>query len=355
MLSFSFYLFQPFEQIEEAFRKAASFGARELFTSLNLLNGKELGEQEKLKWIGRLARHYGVGVVADATPAVLSYLPADPDVAKALSEWGMVGLRLDDGFSWDETVQLSKQMKVVLNASTITEREIQELTSRQIDWAGVEAWHNFYPRPETGLSGDTLMKQNRMLRQCGIASIGAFVPGNAQKRGPLYKGMPTLEDHREADPVSAYIELRETYKVEKVFVGDLSVSDDVLERMAWVRQGIIPIRYRPIVSAPWLSLVETVHTNRRDAARDVIRSVESRRTFAWPQEALHPTEPVPRPIGSVTIDNECYGRYAGELQITLTDLPADDNVNVIGRVIKEDVPLLRRIQGGRLFCLIRCN
>ncbi len=61
MLSFSFYLFQPFEQIEEAFRKAASCGARELFTSLHLLKGKELGEQEKLEWIGRLARHYGGG------------------------------------------------------------------------------------------------------------------------------------------------------------------------------------------------------------------------------------------------------------------------------------------------------
>ncbi|AGT32295.2 outer surface protein [Geobacillus genomosp. 3] len=353
MLSFSFYLFQPFEQIEEAFRKAASFGARELFTSLHLLNGKELGEQEKLKWIGRLARRYGVGVVADATPAVLSHLPAGVGVTKALNEWGIIGLRLDDGFSWDETVQLSKQMKVVLNASTITEREIQELASRQIDWAGVDAWHNFYPRPETGLSGDTLMKQNRMLRQCGIASIGTFVAGNAQKRGPLNKGLPTLEDHREADPVSAYIELRETYKVGKVFVGDLSVSDDVLERMAWVRQGIIPIRYRPIVSARWLSLVETVHTNRRDAARDVIRSTESRRSIIWPKEALHPTEPAPRPTGSVTIDNERYGRYAGELQIALTDLPTDDNVNVIGKVVEEDIPLLRYIHGGRPFCLVR--
>lgn len=353
MLSFSFYLFQPFEQIEEAFRKAASFGARELFTSLHLLNGKELGEREKLEWIGRLARRYGVGVVADATPAVLSHLPAGVGVTKALNEWGIIGLRLDDGFSWDETVQLSKQMKVVLNASTITEREIQELASRQIDWAGVDAWHNFYPRPETGLSGDTLMKQNRMLRQCGIASIGTFVAGNAQKRGPLNKGLPTLEDHREADPVSAYIELRETYKVGKVFVGDLSVSDDVLERMAWVRQGIIPIRYRPIVSARWLSLVETVHTNRRDAARDVIRSTESRRSIIWPKEALHPTEPAPRPTGSVTIDNERYGRYAGELQIALTDLPADDNVNVIGKVVEEDIPLLRYIHGGRPFCLVR--
>jgi len=353
MLSFSFYLFQPIEQIEETFQLAAQLGAKQLFTSLHLSKGQELRERKKLDHIGRFASRYGIGVVADATPAVIARLSADTDTGAVLGRWGIVGLRLDDGFSWDEMVQLSKQMKVVLNASTITEHEIQELASRQIDWGDVEAWHNFYPRPETGLSGVTLMKQNQVLRQSGIASIGAFVPGNAQKRGPLYKGLPTLEDHREADPIYAYMELIETYKVEKVFVGDLSVSNDVPERMAWVRQGIIPIRYRPIASARWLSLVETVHTNRRDAARDVIRSAESRRTLAWPQEALHSMDPAPRPTGSVTIDNERYGRYAGELQITLTDLPADDKVNVIGRVISEDVPLLRHIHGGRPFCLIR--
>ncbi|MGG3924217.1 DUF871 domain-containing protein, partial [Geobacillus thermodenitrificans] len=62
----------------------------------------------------------------------------------------------------------------------------------------------------------------------------------------------------------------------------------------------------------------------------------------------------PRRTGSITIDNERYGRYAGELQITLVDLPADDRVNVIGQVIEEDMPLLRYIHGGRRFCLIRC-
>ncbi|KAF0995300.1 MupG family TIM beta-alpha barrel fold protein [Geobacillus sp. TFV-3] len=354
MLSFSFYLFQPLKQIEETFQRAVRFGAKELFTSLQLSKGNEMEDGKKLEFIGRLARCYGVGVAADVTPSALSCLPVGVGVAKALNRWGMVALRLDDGFSLDETVRLSKQIRVVLNASTITEREIRELVSRQIDWSNVEAWHNFYPRPETGLSGDTLAKQNRMLRQCGITSIGAFIPGNAQRRGPLYKGLPTLEDHREADPVYACIELVEKYKVEKVFIGDLAASDDVLKRMKWIQSGIIPIRYQPTVQASWLSLVETVHTNRRDAARDVIRSVESRRSLAWPQEALRSIDPAPRLTGSVTIDNERYGRYAGELQIALTDLPADDNVNVIGRVIKEDVPLLQHIGGGRAFCLIRC-
>ncbi|TCK08044.1 UNVERIFIED_ORG: hypothetical protein BDK47_10295 [Anoxybacillus amylolyticus] len=353
MLSFSFYLFQSLEQIEETFQLAARLGAKQLFTSLHVSKGQELEEQRKLDRIGQFASCYGIGVVADVTPTVLSRLSADADIAAVLRRWGIVGLRLDDGFSMKEAASLSKQVKVVLNASTMTEWECKELVSYQADESNVEAWQNFYPRPETGLGGETIQAQNQLLRRYGIEAIGAFIPGDAKKRGPLYEGLPTLEAHRNADPVYAYIELTETYGVNKVFVGDLAVSDGVLKRIDWVRSDVIPIRYRPIVGAGWLSLVETVHTNRRDAARDVIRSVESRRSIAWPQEALQPLPPVPRRAGRITIDNERYGRYAGELQMTLVDLPPDDRVNVIGEVIEEDVSLLRFIHGGRRFCLIR--
>jgi uncharacterized protein len=354
MLSFSFYLFQPLEQIEETFQLAARLGAKQLFTSLHVSKGQELEEQRKLDRIGQFASCYGIGVVADVTPTVLSRLSADADIAAVLRRWGIVGLRLDDGFSMKEAASLSKQVKVVLNASTMTEWECKELASYQADKSNVEAWHNFYPRPETGLGGETVLAQNQRLRRYGIEEIGAFIPGDAKKRGPLYEGLPTLEAHREADPVYAYIELVETYGIKKVFIGDLAVSDGVLRRMDWVRSGVIPIRYRPIVRVEWLSVVETVHTNRRDAARDVIRSAESRRSLVWPKEALQSIPAAPRRTGSITIDNERYGRYAGELQITLVDLPADDRVNVIGQVIEEDMPLLRYIHGGRRFCLIRC-
>jgi uncharacterized protein len=96
-----------------------------------------------------------------------------------------------------------------------------------------------------------------------------------------------------------------------------------------------------------------VHTNRRDAARDVIRSAESRLSLAWPDDALRPANTIPRKKGSVTIDNSQYGRYAGELQITLADLPANEKVNVVGRIIEGDLPLLAYVGGGQRFHLMR--
>ena len=63
-----------------------------------------------------------------------------------------------------------------------------------------------------------------------------------------------------------------------------------------------------------------------------------------------PQNTVERPIGSITIDNEKYGRYKGEIQITKRNLKADEKVNVIGQVIKEeDRPLLQYINGGMKF------
>lgn len=59
---------------------------------------------------------------------------------------------------------------------------------------------------------------------------------------------------------------------------------------------------------------------------------------------LHTTA---RPIGTVTIDNNRYGRYQGEVQITKTDLPADEKVNVIGHVVGDDLALLPYIEGGQ--------
>lgn len=50
-----------------------------------------------------------------------------------------------------------------------------------------------------------------------------------------------------------------------------------------------------------------------------------------------------------------YQRYAGELQITLVDLPPDPRVNVIGTIVEEDLPLLEYIgvkEGYKGFRLI---
>jgi uncharacterized protein len=354
MFYLSFYLSEQTDQIEKRFAQANLFGCRELFTSLHIPEDDLTFYRKRLQEIGQLARKYEVGIVADATPASLSKIGVNGDNLDLLFDGGIIGLRLDDGFSMKEAAMFSHRMKVVFNASTMTEEECDELAFYDVNWNQIEAWHNFYPRPETGLSKESVIQKNKILRRKGIRTIAAFIPGNKEKRGPLHQGLPTLEAHRYMDPLCAYAELVRDCGVDKVFVGDSGMTDDVLARMKEFRDGVVLLRYRPLVQQhELLSMVETVQTNRRDAARDVIRSLESRLSFSWPEHLLAPACTIERQKGSVTIDNIKYGRYAGELQITLTDLPADEKVNVIGRIFEDDLPLLAYVKGGQQFRLVR--
>lgn len=182
----------------------------------------------------------------------------------------------------------------------------------------------------------------------------AFIPGDGEKRGPLYEGLPTLEKHRSMRPLQAYLELVQDCAVDKVLIGDISGSLESVQEISSASGGIIPVRYESFINASEvLKVVEQVHTNRLDPeARDVIRSVESREEN---KVALQPMNTISRKRGSITIDNELYGRYAGEMQVVVNDLPVDEKVNVVGMVVEEDVPLLPYIGAGKNFQLFLCD
>src|SRR5690625_6080784 len=86
-------------------------------------------------------------------------------------------------------------MKVALNASTLTRDGLKRLKQEGLRIASVEAWHNFYPRPETGLDQEEFKKVNKWLHQEGI-TVMAFTPGDGKLRGPLYEGLPRSEERR---------------------------------------------------------------------------------------------------------------------------------------------------------------
>ena len=133
------------------------------------------------------------------------------------------------------------------------------------------------------------------------------------KRGPLYEGLPTLEKHRNMRPLEAYLELVQDCGVDKVLIGDISASLESMQEVASASRGIIPLRYKSFITdKEVLKVVEQVHTNRLDPARDVIRSVESREGN---RVVLQPMHTIVRKKGSITIDNELYGRYAGRCKL----------------------------------------
>ena len=95
-------------------------------------------------------------------------------------------------------------------------------------------------------------------------------------------------------------------------------------------------------------------TCRIDSPSWLVRAVESR-AYAGASGRVEPAhETVERRVrGSITLDNEKYLRYCGELQLIRKDLPADERVNVIGHVEKEYLDLLDLIERGHRFMLKR--
>ncbi|MCT4780534.1 MULTISPECIES: DUF871 domain-containing protein [Exiguobacterium] len=346
MKGLAVYLSEPLtDEAKDSIRQMRAIGFTSIFTSLHIPEDDPSLYTERLRALGGLARQFEMELVADIAPTSLAALGKTWEDADTLTEWGVTGLRVDYGVTPKQVADLSRQLMVALNASTVTAEELNAMKAEGLILENVEAWHNYYPRPETGLDRNWFNDKNAWLHGQGIR-VQAFIPGDGQLRGPLHATLPTLEDHRRQAPFTCYLELEAS--IDRILIGDPSLSENSIRQFAAYQEGVIVLRATGQGDDP---LLKSVHTNRMDPARDVVRSIESRAYGRPGNGLLEPATLSDRPIGSVTIDNLRYGRYAGELQVTKRNLAADERVNVIGRIIEADRALLHQIGPGGRFRL----
>ncbi|MEH7352664.1 MupG family TIM beta-alpha barrel fold protein [Neobacillus drentensis] len=334
MIGISFYLNDPLAETRIAL--AGKMGVKRAFTSLHI--PEESGDlASRAKKLLQTAKEVGVEVYAD----VSARTPAHLGLAnlQALKSLGVIGLRLDDFFSNETILNLAKDFKLALNSSILFEDDLRALFEGGLTASQLLAWHNFYPRRETGLAESFFHSQNELFKRYGIP-VSAYISGDGEKRGPLFEGLPTLESHRMIDPFMAALELFQA-GVEDVYIGDPEVSVGLLEKL-------IEFDHHHRVSIRIDGFQEGEFHLRPDFSRDVLRLMDTRSA-----DAVVPEKTGPRPMGTITRDNDRYGRYRGEIQITLQDLPADERVNVVGKVVKADLPLLPLLQPGQIVKLLR--
>lgn len=328
MIGISFYLNDPFAQQRMAL--ARKMGVKRAFTSLHI--PEESGNLAiTAKNLLQTAKDFEMEVYADVSKRTPEHLGLNS--LHELKSLGVEGLRLDDFFDHKTILNLAEHFKLALNASIIFEDDLISLLNDGLKVTQLLAWHNFYPRRETGLSEAFFQTQNQMFEKYGIP-VSAYIVGNGEKRGPLFEGLPTLEKHRQQDSFIAALELFQM-GIEDVYIGDPEASENLLKRLIdYDSQNVISIRI--------IGEKQGEFRLRPDFSDDVLRFMDTRST-----ETIVPKNTIKRPIGTVTIDNERYGRYQGEVQITLRDLPADERVNVIGKVLTEDLPLLSFLKPGQ--------
>ena len=288
----------------------------------------------------------GYRIIADVSvKTVTQFGCADlTELAEKLRLWA---LRIDYGFSPQEIEAMAEKMPIVLNASTTSIEDARAIAAKG---SFVMAMHNFYPRPETGLDEDYLRETTLALQNAGLKVL-AFIPGDAQKRGPVFEGLPTLEAHRNILPSAAFADLALRYGIEEIFVGDPGLSDTEQARiLRFCREGILSIPCE--IDENWHHLYDQVFTCRMDSPKKLVRFQESR-IYSCQGQTVEPHNCEDRTVGTLTIDNICYGRYSGEIMLIRSVLPADHRVNVIGQVPENALSLLDLIGRGRKFVLVR--
>ncbi|MCR8850374.1 MupG family TIM beta-alpha barrel fold protein [Rossellomorea sp. SC111] len=336
MIGISIYLSD--EDAEARILRASSSGVKLAFTSLHIPEESGISP-DRVRGLLSLFKREGFRVFADVskkTPAMLGLYRFEE-----LKELGVTSLRLDDGFTTDEMLELSRHFRIAINASTVGGKELQRWIDCGLATGNIIAWHNFYPKPETGLDQDYFLEQQNLYDTLGIP-VYAFIPGDEKKRGPLHLGLPTLEDHRGQSPYVSALQLK-TWGVTGVFVGDPGCSEELQEKLVrFDQEDIIELRY----SGNWE--IDGEYQLRPDPGRDVFRLLDTRTGSEIPPQTTEE-----RPRGAITQDNNLYGRYRGEMQIVRCDLESNPAVNVMGRVCDEDLPLLEWLKPGQKLRVVR--
>ena len=214
--------------------------------------------------------------------------------------------------------------------------------------AGVEGlvgWHNFYPRPGTGLDGGYYARQSRLFTSRGLRLL-AFVPGEVTRRAPLYRGLPTLEEHRYRDAYTSAVRLRALADgVEAVCAEGVVVP----RHLEWIRRAEEGVLTLPVNLAPGCAWLEGDWRLRVEETGRSHR-LEGTRGRALPGVCANADA---METGSLQMDT--LGRYRGEVHLMTATAPLDGEHVRLGEVAAPYRCLVGLLRGGQQVRLVRAD
>ena len=352
-MSFGFSVYFGLDNTKEENIKllndAHKLGYTRIFTSLHIPEANYDVLKSEVREFFKLAKEYDMDIISDISPNTFKFLDLENMDLKGLRDMGVKTIRIDFGYTEEEISQMSKNdygIQIQLNASTITEEFFEKLDKLSPNYNNIDSLHNFYPRIGTGISEECMIQKNNMLNERGI-KICAFVQSNNRRRSPMKDGLPTLEDHRGMEVREAANHLFAIGN-QSVFIGDSLPSEKELKDLSSLKPDGVELRVDiKVEDEVCLRLLKETYSSRPDNARDAIRASESRLILNG--DKIKATNIVDKKYGDVTIDNEGYMRYEGELQILISDQKADNRINNVASVLHKDFYLLKYINNGKKF------
>lgn len=259
----------------------------------------------------------------------------------------LYALRLDYGFSEEEMIEMSNKesFKIELNASTISKERLNSLIERGLNPNQIRMSFNYYPKLHTAHSIEFCKDVVNFCHKLNIC-VGAFIPSKCGKRPPLYEGLPSVEAHRKMS-LDLAIEEFKAIGVDEIIFGDAYASLDEIKTLSYHQNECLQVKFIPYKNFSDFEHLEGVLKIRRDLSPDLFR-ISSKRV----NKDITPFNTIERKKFDVTVDNNGFLRYKGEINIVMKDLEQDDRVNVVGRIDSTKI-VLEEIEKGKSFTFVK--
>lgn len=319
MLGYSLY-FEKESDFEKQIEKFNGFDL--LFTSLHY----SASDQTYERFLDLKSRAKNLEICVDINNQTLK---DHPD----LLDMDLI-IRLDFGFNLREIASLSKKSQIAINASTVNYKFLEDLARAGANMANMIAIHNYYPLVFSGLSQEYFLNQNELINSFGIR-VASFIQGNTELRGPVFEGLPTLEDDRYINPYLTLVKHKRKYKMDEIILAEDVDNYSKNCIVKFINDGIISL---PIIwenDYDYLSKIKV----RNDISDYIIRNEREKKDVS-------PDQPRQIKRGYLVILNNLSGRYAGEIEIVRKDLGICEDRNLIGRVDESYIGILDLIKGG---------
>ncbi len=328
---------------------AKKYHFEEVFTSIHLPEFTLEEQLDFLNVIAKIVEEEQLDLTVDIGGNFIKQVLSESKALETLKQTRITFLRMDYGYTLDQLKQLFHHLNIkgfVINASIYTALEYQEIFEffKNLDSSvEVRTCHNFYLRDESGLDRSFALQQKQVIEKYNVP-IYYCIPTHDFPRGPLYLGLPTIETHRYQSLEFILLDLLYNYEANAIMMSDewinekqFRVIDDILNR----RPIEIPVVFEENATKEEKEIVLQHHHFRYDSNHYLLRSQSSREMAEFATSIpAHP--PIKRKKASITIDNELYGRYSGELQVVLQDAKSDERINVVAHL--KDYKDLEKLQ-----------
>lgn len=329
--------------IKNTLKLANKYNYQEIFTTIHLPEYSFENQIRCLKLLFNEMKHYSFDLTVDVGGEYFKYILSDKTI---LNDIKIDYIRLDYGFDFKQVRDLYYLLKLkgfVLNASIYNDKEFENIINElnKIDHnISIRACHNYYIKEESGIDDIYAFKQDDYISKYNIP-IYYCIPTYSNPRGPLYKGLCTIENHRFKSIIYIISDLVLNHNSSAYMIADEWLSEDEFIEIEKIfkylymdlsKIEIIKIKFFNNISDDERRIVLKEHVFRNDSPFNSLRSTSSRE-MAESGELINKNNIFDIKPGYITINNKLLKRYSGELEVSMIDKKAKEDTNVIARIV----------------------